>query len=72
MTTPRTDIRRATVVSYDNAAQTAIVMPDGAYSSVIVRVPTWMAAGSLVADDEVAIIFFDYSNPDDAILLGPY
>ncbi len=65
-------ILRAQVISFDSSAWTAVVLLDGSVSEVVMPVGEWVPEGMLAADDSVAVLLFDDSNPDDGVVLGPF
>src|SRR5262245_27954142 len=65
-------IHRGTVVSFSASNWTADVLLDGALADVILPVGEWVPSGMLDADDEVAVLLFHDTNPDDGLVLGPY
>ena len=65
-------IFRAQLISFDNSDWTAVVLLDGSVSEVVMPVGQWVPDGMLAADDAVAVLLFDDSNPDDGVVLGPF
>ena len=65
-------IRRGTLVSFDSATWTALVMLDGSLSEVSMAVGEWVPAALLAADDQVAVLLFEDTNNEDGVILGPY
>ncbi len=63
---------RGTVVAFDAATYTAQVMLEGQLSEVELHVAEWVPKSQLAADDEVAVILFDPTNPEDGLVLGAY
>jgi hypothetical protein len=60
------------VISFDAATWTAFVVLDGALGGVTLPVGEWVSAASMALDDQVAVLLFDETDPDDAVVLGPY
>jgi hypothetical protein len=65
-------ILRAQLISFDSAAWTAVVLLDGSVAEVVMPVGQWVPSGLLAADDVVAVLLFDDTNPDDGVVLGPF
>ncbi len=65
-------IRRGTLVSFDSATWTALVMLDGSLSEVAMAVGEWVPAALLAADDQVAVLLFEDTNNEDGVILGPF
>ena len=65
-------ILRAQLISFDPSDWTAVVLLDGSVSEVVMPVGQWVPDGMLAADDAVAVLLFDDSNPDDGVVLGPF
>ncbi len=61
-----------TIVAFDSATYLALVMLHGSVAEVEMPVGEWVAAGSLAADDEVAVLLFDASNNQAGVVLGPF
>jgi hypothetical protein len=65
-------ILRAQLISFDPAGWTAVVLLDGSVAEVVMPVGQWVPEGMLAADDSVAVLLFDDTNPDDGVVLGPF
>lgn len=63
---------RGQVYSFDSTDWTARVLLEGSQGEVVVPVGEWIPAGMLAAQDQVAVLLFDDTNPDDGVVLGPY
>ncbi len=62
-------IKRGTLKSFDSGTWTAAVQLDGSISSyVTVAVSRAIDSGELVTGRSVAVLMFDASNPDDAVV----
>lgn len=62
-------VKRGTLKSFDSGAWTASVQLDGSISNyVTVAVSRAIDAAELVAGRSVAVLLFDVSNPDDAVV----
>jgi hypothetical protein len=65
-------ILRAQLISFDPADWTAVVLLAGSVAEVVMPVGEWVAGGQLAADDDVAVLLFDDTNPDNGLVLGPF
>lgn len=65
-------VHRATLLTFDPATWTAYVLIEGSDVEANIPVGQWVPASMLVADANVAVITFDPTNLDDAMLIGPY
>ncbi len=68
------EIRRGTVKSFDSGAYEATVQVAGSLSVWLgkVAVARNIAAGEMVAGRSCAVLFFDPSNPEDAVVVAIY
>ncbi len=65
-------IHRATLLSFDLATYTAQVLIEGSDVEALVAVGQWLPASMMVVDANVAVLLFDPTNTDDAVIIGPY
>jgi hypothetical protein len=65
-------IRRGVLVEFNPATRQAEVRLDGARQGVWLAVGQWVPAGVMTAGSSVAVLLFDETNPDDAVVIGPY
>jgi hypothetical protein len=63
---------RGTIVSFTASAWTALVLIDGSLAEVSMPVLESTAGQLLAADDIVAVLLFDETNPEAGVILGPY
>jgi hypothetical protein len=62
-------LRRGVLVSFSAGSYTAVVHLAGALSTTLtVNVSRAIASGELTAGRKVAVLFFEDSNPNDAVL----
>ena len=62
-------IKHGTLKAFDSGTWTASVQLDGSIASyVTVAVSRGIGSGELVTGRSVAVLFFDASNPDDAVV----
>jgi hypothetical protein len=66
------EVRRGKIYSFDAATYTAEVFVDGSPTAVTLPVAKNLAAILLAAATKVAVLCFDPSDPEDAVVLGPY
>lgn len=77
MTQPRalggaSAVVRGTIVSFSAGAWTALVLVDGSLAEVSLPVLETVQSQMLAADDIVAVLLFDQTNPETGVVLGPY
>ncbi len=65
-------LRRGTLVSFNSATWKALVMLDGSLAEVEMAVGEWVPGSLLAADDQVAVLEFAGTNPEDGVILGPF
>lgn len=65
-------IHRASLLSFDAATWTAIARLSGSLGAVTLPVGEWLNSDLLAADDQVAVLLFDDTNPNDGLILGPW
>ena len=65
-------VRRGTVLSFSSSDWTALVMLDGSEQESQIPVGQWVPATQLSANVECAVLIFDDTNTDDAVVLGAY
>ena len=68
------DVRRGEVKSFDSGAYTATVQVAGSLSVWLSHVPVArnIASGEMVAGRSCAILLFDGTNPQDAVVIAVY
>ncbi len=68
------EIRRGTVKSFDSGTYEATVQVAGSLSVWLgkVTVARNIAASEMVAERSCAVLFFDPSNPQDAVVVAVY
>ena len=68
------EIHKGTVKSFDSAIYKATVQVAGSLSTWLSGVPVArnIAAAEMTAGRSCAILFFDASNPSDAVVIGVY
>jgi hypothetical protein len=66
------EVRRGKIYSFSAATYTAEVFVDGSPTAVTLPVAKNLAANLLAASTKVAVLCFDPSDPEDAVVLGPY
>lgn len=67
-----TRIRRGIVVSFDPDDWTAIVTLDGSLGAVTLPVAESISGDALNTGDTVAVLLFDDTNPNDAVVVAAY
>jgi hypothetical protein len=67
-------VRRGEIKAFDSGAYTATVQMAGSLSVWLSGVPVArnIAAAEMVVGRKCALIFFDDTNPDDAVLVAVY
>lgn len=63
---------RGTLVSFDAATYTALVMLDGSLAEISVPVGEWVPKSQLAADDQVAVLLFQEQNYENGVILGAF
>jgi hypothetical protein len=66
------EVRRGKIYSFDAVTYTAEVFVDDSPTAVTLPVAKNLALGLLAATTKVAVLCFDPSDPEDAVVLGPY
>ena len=68
------DVRRGEVKSFDSGAYTATVQVAGSLSVWLSDVPVArnIASGEMVAGRSCAVLLFDDTNPQDAVVIAVY
>ncbi len=68
------DVRRGEVKSFDSGAHTATIQVAGSLSVWLSDVPVArnIASGEMVAGRNCAILLFDNTNPQDAVVIAVY
>ena len=66
------EVRRGTVLSFDTATWTALVLLDGADLEAQMPVGQWIPSAMMAADADVAVLVMGQTNTDDGVVLGPY
>ncbi len=68
------DVRRGVVKSFNSGAYTATVQVAGSLSVWLSDVPVArnIASGEMVAGRNCAILLFDDTNPQDAVVIAVY
>jgi len=66
------EIRRATLRSFDSGTYKATIEIEGSQSAWLagVRVARNIASAEMTAGRNVALLLFDPSNPDDAVVMA--
>jgi len=67
-------VRRAEIKAFDSGAHTATVQVAGSLSVWLSSVPVArnIAAAEVIVGRKCALIFFDDTNPDDAVIVAVY
>ena len=67
-------IRKGTIRSFDSVAYTATIQIEGSEGVWIHDMPVsrGIAAGEMTTGRKVAVVFFDESNPRDAVVAAVY
>jgi hypothetical protein len=65
---------KAELKSFNSGSYTATIRITGGYKSYLEDVPVArnLASGEMVAGRNVAVVFFDESNPMDAVITAVY
>lgn len=66
------EVRRGKIYSFDAATYKALVFVDSSPTVIELPVAKNLASGLLAANTKVAVLCFDPSDPEDAVVLGPY
>jgi hypothetical protein len=65
-------IARGRLRSFSLSTWEAHVVLDGSQAQVIMPVGEWISPNLLAAGDDVAVLLFEETNPDDGVVLGSY
>jgi hypothetical protein len=65
-------IARGRLRAFARATWQAHVVLDGSQAQVIMPVGEWVPPALLAAGDDVAVLLFEETNPDDGVVLGSY
>ena len=68
------EIRPGKVISFDAGAYTAVIQMSGSLSVYLSNVPVArnIASGEMVTGRSCAILLFDDTNPQDAVVIAVY